>query len=174
MKILLCCLLLAIVFSQVGQSTNQSSQPFRIVPILKRENGYSTFESIAIRSQSELDSFLKATASQLGWNHQRVFENSLRDANIDFSKEALVLLRHTEGSGSVQVEFKTPVLQGRKLVCEIKGVPLGGLGTGDMAYYCLAVVVSKAEVSEVEFQASVGGSEARRLDPIVFAISGDR
>ena len=156
----------------VSQSTDQSTQAFRTLPILKRENGYSTFESIAIQSQNELDSFLKETA-KVGWNHRGVFENTLRDANIDFSKEALVLFRHTEGSGSVQVEFKTPVLQGRKLLLEIEGIPIppGYGGTADMAYYCMAVVVSKAHVNQVELQAIVGGFKARRLDPIVFAVN---
>lgn len=171
MKIIICCLLLAMLLP-VSQSTDQSTQPFRTLPILKREHGYSTFESIAIQSQNDLESFLKATA-KVGWNHRNVFENTLREAKIDFSKEALVLLRHTEGSGSVKVDFKTPVLQGQKLLVEIEGIPIppGYGGTGDMAYYCLAVVVAKARVNQVELQATVGGFKARRLDPIVFAIN---
>jgi len=40
-----------------------------------------------------------------------------------------------------------------------------------MAYYCLAVVVSKSAVSQVELQAVEGGFSERRLTPIVFSIT---
>ncbi|MBA3514125.1 MAG: hypothetical protein H0T77_07115 [Pyrinomonadaceae bacterium] len=110
--------------------------------------------------------------SQKFWNNRKEFEDALRNANLDFTKEALVLLRHTEGSGSVQVTFETPILQDRILLCEIRGKPIppGYLGTADMADYCLAVAVSKSHISQVELQAVEGGFSARRLAPIVFPI----
>lgn len=171
MKIVLCCLLLAILFHP-GQLTDQSAQSFRIIPIPTREHGYRNFASIVFMSQKDLDSFLKDTSTQIGWNHRQKFEDALLNAKLDFSKEALVLLRHTEGSGSVKVVFETPILQGRNLLCEIRGrpIPPGYGGTGDMAYYCFAVAVSKAQVSQVELQAIAGGFSARRLDPIVLPI----
>jgi hypothetical protein len=172
MKILLCCLLLAMLLP-VGQSTTDNTQPFRTIDILKRENGYGNFESVAFQSQKDLDSFLNKVALQGGWNRKGEFVNALRNANVDFSKEALVLLRHYEGSGSVNVEFKAPVLEGKKLVCEIEGIPIpeGFGGTGDVAYYCMAVVVSKTHISQVELQATRGGFKAQRLAPIVFKIN---
>ena len=157
----------------VGQSKTENTQPFRTIDILKRENGYGNFESIAFTSQKDLDSFIKKVALQPGWNHKREFIDALNNANVDFSKEALVLLRHTEGSGSVKVAFETPVLKGKNLICEIAGTPIppGFGGTGDMAYYCMAVVVSKAQVSQVEFHATRGGFKAQRLEPVVFPIN---
>jgi len=171
MKIVLCCLFLAILFHP-GQSIDESAQSFRIIPIPTREHGYNNFGSIVFRSQQDLDSFLAGTSTQTGWNNRQGFEDALRNAKVDFSKEALVLLRHTEGSGSVQVAFETPSLKGRNLLCEIRGTPIppGNLGTGDMAYYCFAVAVSKAQVSQVELQAIEGGFSARRLAPIVLPI----
>ena len=125
-------------------------------------------------SQKDLDSFLTNTAVQIGWNtrQRHEFKDALLNANLDFSKEALVLLRHTERSGSVQVTFETPVLKDRSLVCEIRGRPIlpGYGGTGDVAYYCFAVAVSKAHVSQVELQAIEGGFYARRLAPIILPI----
>lgn len=170
MKIVPCCLLLAALFHP-GQLIDASVQSFRIIPIPTREYGYNNFASIAFMSQNELDAFLKKQSKQI-WNKRQAFEDALLNAKVDFSKEALVLLRHTEGSGSVKVTFETPVLQGRNLVCEIKGrpIPPGFGGTGDMAYYCFAVAVSKAHVSQVELQAVQGGFSARRLDPIVLPI----
>jgi hypothetical protein len=171
MKIMLWCLLVATSFPP-GQSTNNGTQSFRIIPIQKRENGYSNFASIAFMSKDDLDSFLKKTSTQIGWNNRQEFEDALRNAKLDFTKEALVLLRHTEGSGSVQVTFETPILQARRLLCEILGKPIppGYAGTADMAYYCFAVAVSKSAVSQVELQAVEGGFSERRLHPIVFPI----
>ena len=171
MKIVLWCLILAILF-HAGQLIDESAQSFRIIPIPSRENGYSNFASIVFMSQKDLDSFLTDTSTQIGWNNRQEFEDALRNAKLDFSKEALVLLRHTEGSGSVQVEFETPILQDRNLLCEIRGrpVPPGHGGTADMAYYCFAVAVSKSHVSQVELQAVEGGFSERRLAPIVLPI----
>jgi hypothetical protein len=171
MKILLCWLLLAMLLP-VGQSTTESTQAFRTIEILKRENGYGNFESIAFMSGEDLESFLKKVALQPGWNHKGEFVDALISAHVDFGKEALVLLRHTEGSGSVKVAFEAPVLKDKKLLCQIVGTPIppGYGGTGDMAYYCMAVVVSRAQVSQVEFQATRGGFKAQRLASIIFQI----
>ena len=172
MKIVLCCLLLATLFYP-GQSTRESAESFRVIPIPPREHGYGNFETIAFMSQKDLESFLADKPMQMGWNQRQAFEDALRNAKLDFSKEALILLRHTEGSGSVKVEFKTPVLKGRKLLCEIQGKPIppGYGGTADMAYYCFAVAVSKVHVREVELQATQGGFSTRRLPPIVLPIT---
>jgi hypothetical protein len=172
MKLMLCCLLLPILL-HLGQSTNRTTQSFRTISIQKKENGYGNFASIAFTSQRDLDSFLKETSTQIGWNNRQEFEAALRNAKVDFTEEALVLLRHTEGSGSVQVTFETPVLEDRKLLCKIRGrpIPPGHGGTADMAYYCFAIAVSKSAVSQVEFQAVEGGFSERRLPPIVFQLS---
>ncbi len=122
-------------------------------------------------SKNDLDSFLTDTSTQIGWSNRQEFEDALLNAKLDFTKEALVLLRHTEGSGSVQVTFETPILQDTRLLCEIRGsIPHGFLGTADMAYYCFAVAVFKSAVSQVELQAIEGGFPERRLAPIVLPI----
>jgi hypothetical protein len=171
MKIVLSCLLLAILFHP-NQLIDERAQSFKIIPIPTRENGYSNFASIVIMSKADLDSFLTETSRQIGWNNRQGFEDALLNAKLDFSKEALVLLRHTESSGSVQVTFETPILQGRNLVCEIRGKPIppGYGGTADMAYYCFAVAVSKSQISKVELQVIEGGFSARRLAPIILPI----
>ncbi len=171
MKLMLCCLMLAMLLP-VGQSKTEGTQPFRIINIPKGENGYSNFESIVFKSQKELDAFIKEVSVQPGWNQKQVFLEGLIDANVDFSKEALVLFRHTEGSGSVKVTFETPVLKDKNLSCEIVGRPIPpGYGAIDLAaYYCMAVVVTKAQVSQVELQATRGGFKAERLAPIVFSV----
>ncbi len=171
MKLLLSLLLFAMLF-QSDPSTTKRGKSFRIIPIQKKENGYSNFVSIALTSKDDFDSFMRRTSTQIGWNNRKGFEDALREAKVDFSQEALLLLRHTEPSGSVQVRFETPTLQERKLVCEIRGkaIPPGFAGTADMAYYCFAVVVSKSAVNQVELQTVEGGFHERRLALVVFPI----
>lgn len=156
-----------------GTDENQSVESFREIRIPVRDDGYQNFQSMVIMSKEELDSFLKDTLTQMGWHNRREFEDALVNANVDFSKEALVLLRHTEGSGSVQVTFERPVLRERSLVCEIRGKPFppGSGGTTDMAYYCVALAVSKAYVDLVELQATEGGFSERRIAPIFLQIA---
>lgn len=169
MKLLLGLLLLTMLFS-TGLPTNERSESFRVISIPKRENGYSNFASITFTSKDEFDSFIRHTSRQIGWNNRQGFEDALRNANIDFTQEALVLLRHSEPSGSVPVTFETPILKDTRLVCEIRGKAILG-GTTDEADYCFAVVVSKSTVTQVELQAVEGGFQERRLAPIVFRIA---
>jgi len=149
-------LLLVLVVISVGMSCASGTNPegakfFRIVEIPKREHGYSNFVSIVISSQTMLDSFLEETLFQenMGWNNREDFEEALNDEAVDFKQEALALLRHTEGSGSIKITFETPVFDEGKLLCRItREVP--EVGTDDMAFYCFAIVVNKNAVKEIE------------------------
>ncbi|MDP2991557.1 MAG: hypothetical protein Q8O57_13435, partial [Kiritimatiellota bacterium] len=134
----------------------EEAASFKIVPIPKEEHGYSNFESTVITSQSELDTFLQKGSKRqdMGWNNRADFEKALAQAKLDFDRESLVFLRHTEGSGSVQVNFRQPRVKERKLICQIDRKDPEGAGTGDMAYYCFALAVVKADVEAVEMQAS--------------------
>jgi hypothetical protein len=169
MKLFLSSLLLT-VFLQAGPLAAQERQAFRVIAIPNKETGYSNFESVAFNTKAEFESFRAGTSKQLGWNSRQAFADALHDAKIDFTREALVLLRHTEGSGGVRVNFETPTLIDRKLVCQIRGKALRGAGTADMAYYCFAVVVSRSLIDEVELRAVEGGFKERELAPIVFPI----
>ncbi len=137
----------------------------RRIPIPKREHGYSNFDSTVIASQDSLDVFLKTESKveKMSWNNRLDFDKALVVAKVDFDKEALVLLRHTEGSGSVQVDFRTPAVEGKKVICRIDRKEQE-MGTADMAYYCFALAVAKSAVTEVELR--IPGREAIIL-PIV-------
>ena len=56
MKITLWCLGLAILF-HAGQSTNEGTEAFTIIPIPKREIGYSHFGSMVLIAENGMDSF---------------------------------------------------------------------------------------------------------------------
>lgn len=131
------------------QETKKDS--FRVITIPDREYGYSNFESTVIRSKTELDSFIEKVSGKgtRGWNNRKDFVDGIITAAVDFENEVLVLVRHTEGSGSVRVALKTTMVKGETLVCTIeRKVPEDC--TKDMAYYCFALAVSKSVVQEVE------------------------
>ncbi len=143
----LCCVTFAMLLYR-HVSNNQSESAFRTINIREREFGYSHFESMAITSSDDFKAFLDEI-SQQAWNDRQDFVDALLNAKIDFNKEALVLLRHDEGSGSIRVSFEKPVLQDKTLLCEIRGEPLRGLGSADMAYHCFALAVSKSLINKV-------------------------
>jgi hypothetical protein len=125
--------------------------PFRVVDIPTREHGYGNFKTQVISSQEQLDAFLKASVGGLGWNNREGFLKGLKGAKIDFTKEALVLLRQTEGSGSNKVTLLPPELKGDTLVCRLKReVP--EVGTADIADHCFALAVSRGRVAAVRYE----------------------
>lgn len=138
----------------------------RVIPIPREEHGYSNFETTVIPSQAALDEFLKkgANGEQMGWNDRAGFEKALADAKVDFNRESLVLLRHTEGSGSVRVHVREPQVKGRRIICRIdREEP--EMGTADMAFYCFALAVPKAAIDEVEVQVSGRPASVVALKP---------
>jgi hypothetical protein len=172
MKLFLSSVLLAFVF-QAAPIGAQERPAVRPIPIPFRENGYSNFESQAFNTKAEFDAFIAGTANQIGWNNRPAFIEALQKANVDFAHEAVVILRHTESSGSVRVTFAPLTPNTRKLICWMRGSVLAGGGTMDMAYYGKALVVSRSAVSEVEFRDVVGGSKERELPPVIFQITAE-
>ena len=151
-----CLSLFVMVGFLMASATNaraKETASSRIILIPKRENGYSNFESVVITSQDDLDMFLqkKSKGQGMGWNNRKDFEKAIAQAKLDFNRESLVLLRHTEGSGSVQINFRKPLLKKNRIICQIdRKEP--ETGTADMAYYCFALAVVKADVMKVELK----------------------
>jgi len=144
MLVVITCLVLEVACIQAAA--------VRIIPIPPREHGYNQFDSRVILSQVELDAFLEniSTVQAAMWNNRAQFIAAITQARIDFSNENLVLIRHTEGSGSVRLAISEPVVEGHALVFEInRQAP--DIRTADMAYYCYALVVGKA-VATVEIK----------------------
>lgn len=144
--------LLVMLFSVVFALNAIAAEAYRIVPIPKSENGYDSFDSTQIESQEQLDTFLKSLAVKPGWNERKRFEDALKNAKIDFKTERLMLLRHSEGSGSIDVQFLRPELKVLELHCKVARVEPSGSGTADMAYYCFAVVLQRNVVKKLVFK----------------------
>ncbi len=154
-KLLQVVIIMSIIVSSFATNAcNKKVASSRIIPIPKREHGYSNFESTVIKSQDELNTFLNETSKkESGWNNREDFDKAIAQGKTDFSREVLLLLRHTEGSGSVQVNYRESQLIKDKLVLEIdRQAPQ--MGTADMAYYCFALAISKKDVSQVELKIS--------------------
>jgi hypothetical protein len=162
----LCCVMLAMLLPP-GVFRNESEPAFRTVNIYLTDNGYEYFDSMVITSSQDFNAFLNEVSQQQRWSYKQAFVDTLLNAKIDFNQEALVLLRHTEGSISARVSFETPVLKEKTLVCDIRG-ELQGAGLGVVAYYGFALVVSKSLVDKVQLNAT-SGSNNQALPPIVFS-----
>jgi len=153
--------LVAVLLSGVIALNVVGADAFRMVPIPKSENGYDSFESTPIESQKELDAFFKTLAGKPGWNERKRFEDALKNAKIDFKTERLILLRHTEGSSGIDVQFLRPELKGMELHCRVARTEPAGAGTTDMAYYCFAIVLQRDAIKKIEFKKPRGaGAES--------------
>ena len=100
-----------------------------------------------IRTEIELGRFFAQIRAQKIWNEPSEFIDAIRQAKLDFGNEALVLIRHTEGSGSNQVRFRPRVI-GRTMKCDIWRRK-AYVRTADWACYCTAFAVSKELVDRV-------------------------
>lgn len=121
--------------------------------IPKREHGYQNFDARLLTSEAELEAFIADVKSQDGWNNREAFVSGLRADKLDYAKSALLLLRHTEGSGSVRVWLEPAVTRGEELVVAI-GKEVPSMGTNDMAYYCFALVVPLNAAKRVRIRGS--------------------
>mmetsp|Transcript_22608 Transcript_22608/g.27727 ORF Transcript_22608/g.27727 Transcript_22608/m.27727 type:complete len:148 (-) Transcript_22608:207-650(-) len=129
------------------QSTSQSNDTYGI-SILEKENGYSEFSTKIITTQEELAGFIDEVENQPYWNNKAVFLNVMSTLNINFQVSNLLLIRHTEGSGSTRVEANLKV-EGNN-VSVLVNCQRPDIGTCDMAYYCFGYVVPKNAGNSVE------------------------
>ena len=124
---------------------------YRIIDIPERENGYHDLINEVITTRAEFDKYIEKVKKQKHWNGKSAFLESLIEAEIDFEREALVIIQLAEGSGSNGITFFEPVVEADKLICRI-GRVIPEIGTMDMAYYCFAIVVDKNRIKTVEVQ----------------------
>lgn len=125
----------------------------RQLEILRHEHGYKTFDTCMLTSEAELGSFIAELSRQEGWNNRVAFVSVLRTAKIDFTKSSLLLMRHTEGSGSVGIWLEPAVIRGDELVVRI-GKDEPSMGTMNMAYYCFALAIPRDIAQRVRITGS--------------------
>ncbi len=148
MRVLLFAIILLLLFPAL-QVFAGDAMDFRVIDVPKEEHGYQFFESQAVGSQEQFDAFIKQIEAQEFWNNKEAFLKVIAETRVDFSHESLVLIRHTEGSGSTQVSSPECQLQGEKLVCKIQRIS-PEVGTADVAFYCFGFIVKKDAVKQIE------------------------
>lgn len=126
---------------------SEEDRPCRKISIPKRDHGYQFLETQVIRTQKELNALLKKKEGS--WNNRKAFKEGLKKGKVDFEKEVLILIPHTETSGSNIVTLEKPSKDGITLECRIIRKP-AEFGTEDMAYYCFALAVRKSLIGKVE------------------------
>lgn len=135
-------------FAAKAEMEEAAKAPYRFADIPMREHGYNQVKAMALTSADDLKAFLATAKNQSGWNRFEEFSKGLIAAKVDWENESLVLLPHWEGSGSIQVKIGTPSMKDDSLT-----IPLSrsqpGMGTADMAYYLVAVVVERETFNEV-------------------------
>ena len=147
---LVICLLLALApAAAIAATPVPAAEPtYRQVPIPLREHGYQPLTRRVIRTREGLERLLDQAAQQDGWNDRSAFHAALVAANVDFDHEALVLLPHQEPSGSNRITPQLPMLaDGVVTWTVVRAEP--EVGTADMAYYALALVVDLETVDRV-------------------------
>lgn len=124
---------------------------------------YRRFESGVIRSQNALDSFIETEVASTPLSFKAIphFLTTLMQEKIDFSKEVLILLRHTEQSISIQVRLKWSALSAssesnllrnlafrihRKITPDSRAIP------AEDVEYCFPVVVDTSLVDTVSLE----------------------
>lgn len=118
------------------------------IDIPHRDNGYKTFDTLVLQSQDEFDKFMNQAKQNRNWNERDEFTAAIEEAKVDFAKESLVLVRHTEGSGSIRVRFRLSEGRDDTVAVNIFRECPSAL-TADMAYYCYAFKVQRAKVRSV-------------------------
>lgn len=133
---------------------NQPPDGVRRVPIPVRGDAvYEPFDTTTITSDKGLKDFLLRVDNQDEWTAKqwKAFAQTLVDAKVDFKNEVLLLVRHSEASGSIRVWCElTDEKDGILLVSVRRKVP--SFGSWDMAYYCWAYVVSKERAEKLHLR----------------------
>lgn len=139
-----------------GNSTTNTQQPFRAIPIPVS----SGFTSQVISSRPAMDRFLSTTSTP-AWigSDREAFLRAIEQSRVNFDKEALVLIQHGEGSSGILVSLDPPRLESNQFLSTIRRG--GGVTTHDAVDYTFAFVVSKSQVDEVRID--VEGKEPINL-----------
>lgn len=122
----------------VSSSADLTGTIERLTDVDPKVNGYANLTTLVITTETEQETVLTSVSAQSGWDDAAGFIQTIRAARVEYDNDQILLLyRHTESSGSVQVTVGAPALQDGDVVVPItREVP--EKGTTDMAYYLFA------------------------------------
>ncbi|MBC8278781.1 MAG: hypothetical protein H8E46_11160 [FCB group bacterium] len=159
-------IIMMILFGGIGLlSVNAvlcSEKAFRVV--FMPGHFYYLIENKMIYSHAQLENYLielRQSRYYIGYEH---FEDSLNKVNLNFDKEALVIIKHRESSESTKVEFIEPVAHEDRLICIINRIVPQIMNLME-AHYCYALVVDKTIIREIEVKVEGKEDYLLRINP---------
>ncbi len=142
------------------EKAQSKPSPYRTVSIPRRENIYSAFDTTVLQTEKEWNTFVKKRTGDESKKNTSPepdprlarFINALKQAEVDFEQEALILLRHTESRGNVKVQFTPRVKGDGQLTIRVEREVQGEFGTEVMQYFCYAIAVNTERISTVRVE----------------------
>ena len=166
-----CIILYLAVVSPYLQQLN-ASKAARSIDIPKREQAYRTLQPMVIRSEEQWQTHLahlKSTEIVFAlykednrWGQWLDFEKAIRDANIAYPQEVLVIVPSVKGASSIEPRIDLR-LSLRRLVFKILPVDMTGkVGMPAFSYACYAFAVKADQVDQ--FEVRVDGRTTATID----------
>ncbi len=136
----------------------------RVLDVPMKGHGYKELQSQVIASQAEYDAFVEQVKKAPMREDRASFLKALAAAKIDFERESLVLIRHTEESPAARVAFVPPTMEGDTLVCVIQRESTKDDDDEDdkatNEVYCFALAVEKGKVKNVDVSVSTRSTKS--------------
>jgi hypothetical protein len=146
----------------------------RFLSTPEAESGFGEFDATVLHSEREWEEFLHSLkTSKAGflmrtrpdeWFTWFAFENGIRNANLDFGKEALVLVP-VAGSPSHEIGLDLGELRLRRLTCTIWRRRRMQLQLPAVTYHCFAIAADKEQVHQIEITLPGGDRKLLILRP---------
>ncbi len=151
MQYLLKFLLASLLLSGCSTSTLdffKSTQGIRTLTLPSIDRGYRHLQTRVITSSDEYTAFLHAIDAQENWDHKVAFGMTIAKAQIDFTKENLLIYRHMVSSFSKAVVPKILSIKENHAVILLE--EQGAKSTGTL-YQAFFYTVSK-KITQVTFK----------------------
>ena len=138
-----------------GPQITLPGEAFRsVAEVSSADSRYDRIESQVLNSPSDVERLIAAT-DQNGPGLTPLSESSrlftaLRAPGVDFSQEALVLLKGTSGGGGSRLVLNPPQLQGKTFVSTLRTISTGQGGAAVVSYNFYVYAVSRARVDDVQ------------------------
>ncbi len=167
--IVFCALMPMLSLTAIAENapkTPKKQSPFQVIAIADQVGQYLANKPVVIRSKDDVKRLVVGAKGNPVYKPKEALKQELdaviERSKVDFSKQALVLLPHYEGSISYRVLFQQPELKKGTLKCRIsRERPEDGTEEDIAASYCFALIVNRSQINKVEWR--VGKHKAAEL-----------
>jgi len=113
------------------------------IPIALKDKGYKHLTTQVIKTKEDYNKFLNKIEKEKGWEKKKNFLEVLKEADINFQDENLVLFAFEEDKSVVVVVVDAPISKGDDIIVKI-GKDKVGKPSNIIEYYALAYKVKKS------------------------------